>query len=75
MDVPIVRAKIELVTSDGWAQSTSRSVSLGILRERECGIQGVPEIAAGFQSLLKQGGVSVPRYSHKYSRLAYSEML
>jgi len=48
---------------------------LGILREREYGIQGVPEIAAGFQSLLKQGGVSVPRYSHKYSRLAYSEML
>jgi hypothetical protein len=43
---------------------------LGFPSGREDGIRGVPEIAAGFQSLLKEGGLSAPRYSDKYSTLA-----
>ncbi|HYU87550.1 MAG TPA: hypothetical protein VEL52_02490 [Candidatus Bathyarchaeia archaeon] len=45
-----------LVTSVRLPKARVKAQSLDILLERTHGIHGVPEIAAGFQSLLKQRG-------------------
>src|SRR5260370_10561632 len=67
------RAKIAVVTLIRLPEEPT-GLSLR-LRTGGHGIYRVPEIAAGFHSLLKEGAVSASRYSDKYSGLAQLKVL